>query len=55
MKMNMSKVGTMFLALGFAAAADGASLDTAQIDAITGLKDKLNPEEDVHEVTSSVR
>ena len=40
-----------FLLVGAAAAGSAASLDTAKIDQITGLKGKLNDREGVHKVS----
>jgi hypothetical protein len=52
MKLSLSKI-TCTLALAVtASAAESKKLDTAQIDELTGLKGKLNEQENVYKVTS---
>lgn len=51
MKVQKSKLATVFLLLSIAGASAATDLDTASIDSITGLKGKLNSEEGVYKVS----
>src|SRR5882672_10650458 len=52
MKPELSKLRLVIVASLAAAWCGAAQLDTAQIDELTGLKGKLNPDEGVYKVTS---
>ena len=51
MKVKKSKFALVLLLASLAAASGAADLDTANIDSLTGLKGKLNPEEGVYKVS----
>lgn len=51
MKVQKSKLASVFLFVSLAAASAATDLDTASIDSITGLKGKLNSEEGVYKVS----
>src|SRR4051794_30038367 len=53
MNGKMSKIAFVFLTIALSAsAAESKKLDTAQIDELTGLKGKLNEQENVYKVCS---
>src|SRR5712671_5182974 len=52
MKPKLSKIAFALLLAATASAAQSKKLDTAQIDELTGLKGKLNEQENVYKVSS---
>src|SRR5690349_10840331 len=52
MKLTVSKIAFASVLIAYSASAADNKLDTTQIDALTGLKGKLNDQEQVYKVTS---
>src|SRR3954453_5062799 len=52
MNTKMSKIAFAFLSLALAASGQDKKLNTASIDELTGLKGKLNQQENVYKVSS---